>query len=125
MPLDKPQGGKHTRIMSDGNVEKAILAALGQPGSPLLDRVTLHNQILVHNFTQSVERTCECQLMGCTQSFAITLVPNQALYPKYCESHRSEFRRKDFLRRLCEKPGVSPVRVFRVALGSAAPLPPL
>lgn len=125
MPLDKPQGGKHTRIMSDGNVEKAILAALGQQGNPLLERVTRNNQILVHNFKHTVARTCECQLMGCTGSFAITLVPNQALYPKYCENHRTEFRRKDFLRRLYEKPGVYRIREFRVALGSAAPLPPL
>jgi len=111
--------------MSDGNVEKAILAALGQQGSPLLERVTQNNQILVHNFKHTVARTCECQLMGCTRSFDITLVPNQALYPKYCESHRTEFRRKDFLRRLCEKPGFYRIREFRVALGSAAPLPPL
>ena len=125
MPLDKSGGGKHTRIMSDGNVEKAILAALRQPGSPLLERVTLHNQILVHNYAHTVERTCECQLMGCTQSFPITLVPNQALYPKYCEAHRTEFRRKDFLRRISEKPGVYRIREFRVVLDPAAQLPSL
>jgi hypothetical protein len=111
--------------MSDGNVEKAILAALGRPGSPLLERVTLHNQILVHNYKHAVERTCECQLMGCTQSFIITMVPNQALYPKYCEDHRTEFRRKDFLRRLSEKPGVYRIREFRVAFEPAAPAHPL
>jgi hypothetical protein len=121
MPLDKPGGGKHTSDMSEGNVEKAILAALRKQDSPLLERVTLHNQILVHNFKHSVARTCECQLMGCTRSFAITLVPNQALYPKYCESHRTEFRRKDFLRRLLEKPGVYRIREFRVAMEPAAP----
>jgi hypothetical protein len=109
--------------MSDGNVEKAILAALRQPGNPLLERVTLHNQILVHNYKHAVERVCECQLMGCTQSFAITLVPNQALYPKYCEAHRTEFRRKDFLRRFAEKPGLYRIREFRVALEPAAPFP--
>lgn len=123
MPLDKPGGGKHTRYMSDGNVEKAILAALRQPGNPLLERVTLHNQILVHNYKHAVERVCECQLLGCTQSFAITLVPNQALYPKYCEAHRTEFRRKDFLRRFADKPGLYRIREFRVALEPAAPLP--
>ncbi len=100
--------------MSDGNVEKAILAAMLKPSSPLLERVTLHNQILVHNFKQAVERGCECQLIGCTQSFAITLVPNQVLYPKYCDDHRTEFRRKEFLRRFLERPGVHPIREFRI-----------
>ena len=109
--------------MSDGNVEKAILAAMRQPGHPLLERVTQHNQILVHNFKHAVERTCECQLLGCTQSFAITLVPNQALYPKYCEDHRTEFRRKDFLRRFGEKPGMFRIREFRVVLEPASLLP--
>jgi len=123
MSLDKTRGGKHTRNMSDGNVEKAILAAMGQPGSPLLERVTAHNQILVHNYKHAVERTCECQLLGCAQTFSITLVPNQALYPKYCEEHRTEFRRKDFLRRFAEKPGVYRIREFRVALEPVGPPP--
>jgi hypothetical protein len=108
--------------MSDGNVEKAILAAMLKPSSALLERVTLHNQILVHNFKRAVERSCECQLLGCAQTFDITLVPNQALYPKYCEDHRTEFRRKEFLRRFTERPGAAPYRVqdFRVA---ADPVP--
>lgn len=111
--------------MSDGNVEKAILAAMQKPSSALLERVTQNNQILVHNYKHATERTCECQLLGCTQSFDITLVPNQALYPKYCEAHRTEFRRKDFLRRFAEKPGVYRFREFRVALVPvSSPLPP-
>ncbi len=109
--------------MSDGNVEKAILAAMRQPGSALLERVTTHNQILVHNYAHAVERVCECQLMGCAQEFTITLVPNQALYPKYCDSHRTDFRRKDFLRRIAAKPGVYRIREFLVALEPSASLP--
>jgi hypothetical protein len=109
--------------MSEGNVEKAILAALRRPGSALLERVTHHNQILVHNFKHATERVCECQLLGCAQSFAITLVPNQALYPKYCEDHRTEFRRKDFLRRFADRPGVSPIREFRALLAPRAEPP--
>jgi hypothetical protein len=100
--------------MSNGNVEKAILAEMGKPHSGLIDRVTRHNQILLHNFRKAVARNCECQLMGCVQSFAITLVPNQVLYPKYCEAHRSEFRRQNFLRRFAVRPALYRVETFRV-----------
>lgn len=100
--------------MSNGNVEKAILAEMGKPHSGLIDRVTRHNQILLHNFRQAVSRSCECQLLGCRQTFDITLIPNQALYPKYCEAHRSEFRRQNFLRQFSGQPAVYRVATFRV-----------
>ena len=100
--------------MSDGNVEKAILAEMGKPQSGLIDRVTRHNQILLHNYRKAVSRSCECQLMGCAQSFAITLVPNQVLYPKYCEAHRSEYRRENFLRQIAGQPAVYRFESFKV-----------
>ena len=106
--------------MSNGNVEKAILAEMGKPHSGLIDRVTRHNQILLHNFRQAVERKCECQLLGCAQSFAITLVPNQVLYPKYCEAHRSEFRRQNFLRKFTGQPAVYRLESFRVLVEPGA-----
>jgi hypothetical protein len=84
----------------EGDVEKAILAEMAKPGSPLIERVTLNNQIILHNYRKSVEKNCDCQLLGCRAAFAITLIPNQVLYPKYCTEHRSEFRRRNFLRQL-------------------------
>src|SRR5258708_2200299 len=108
--------------MSNGNVEKAILAEMGKPQSGLIDRVTLHNQILVHNYKQAVERTCDCQLLGCTQTFAITLVPNQVLYPKYCPAHRSEYRRRNFMRQFAAQPSVYRVETFRV-IAEPSPFP--
>ncbi|MDB5049879.1 MAG: hypothetical protein JWO30_2950 [Fibrobacteres bacterium] len=100
--------------MSNGNVEKAILAEMGKPQSGLIDRVTRHNQILPHNYKKAVERSCECQLMGCAHTFSITLVPNQVLYPKYCEAHRSEYRRENFLRQFAGQTAVYRVETFRV-----------
>lgn len=82
----------------EGDVEKAILAEMAKPGSPLIERVTRNNQIILHNYRKSVDKTCDCQLLGCRADFAITLIPNQVLYPKYCTEHRSEFRRQNFLR---------------------------
>ena len=107
--------------MSAGNVEKAILAEMGKARSGLIDRVTLHNQIFLHNYTEEVRRACECQLIGCAQSFELTLIPNQVLYPKYCEKHRSEYRRENFLRRIAAQPAVYRVKTFKVIVEPASP----
>lgn len=98
----------------DSNVEKAILAGLRKPQSSLIDRVTVHNQIILHNFSQSVERIVGCQLMGCCQKFSLNLIPNQVLYPKFCEEHRSEFRRQNFLRQLAIQPDIYHFREIKV-----------
>lgn len=98
----------------DGDVEKAILAEMAKPGSPLIERVTRHNQILLHNFRKSVDKTCDCQLLGCRQEFVITLVPNQVLYPKFCAEHRSEFRRQNFLKQFAIQETVYRFESFRV-----------
>ena len=100
--------------MSNGNVEKAILAEMGKPQSGLIDRVTLNNQIFLHNYQKAVERDCECQLLGCTQSFMLLLVPNQVLYPKYCPAHRSEYRRRNFMRQIAAQPQVYRIGTFKV-----------
>ncbi len=84
--------------MSSG-VEKAILANLNKEQSPLIQRVTLNNQIILHNYVATVSRSYECKLLGCCQKFDLELVPNQVLYPKYCEDHRNSFRRENFLHR--------------------------
>jgi hypothetical protein len=107
--------------MSTGNVEKAILAEMGKARSGLIDRVTLHNQIFLHNYTEAVRRACDCQLIGCTQTFELTLIPNQVLYPKYCEEHRSEYRRANFVRQFAAHPEVYRFENVRVI---AEPAPP-
>lgn len=108
--------------MSNGNVEKAILAEMGKPQSGLIDRVTRNNQIMLHNYNESVERTCECRLMGCPQTFGITLIPNQVLYPKYCPDHRSEYRRLNFLRQFESQPALYRLETFRIISEPGSPL---
>ncbi len=104
MPLEKPltknRGVRILHDMETGNVEKAILARLDQPESTLMLRVTRNNQILLHNFQAEVAKKCRCALEGCERAFGITLIPNQLLYPKFCDEHRSEFRREFHLQRL-------------------------
>lgn len=100
----------------DTNVEKAILSEMRKPQSNLIDRVTQHNQIILHNYSQGVERQVDCQLIGCRHSFALSLIPNQVLYPKYCEEHRSEFRRQNFLRKIASQPNIykfKPVKILQ------------
>ena len=86
------------------DVEKAVLAALDDPASPLIRRVTRNNRILLHNYSAEAEKDCRCPLPGCGAPFAVTLIPNQILYPKFCEAHRSEFRREFHLARLGFEP---------------------
>lgn len=105
----------------DGNVEKAILSEMRKPQSNLIDRVTQNNQIILHNFRQSVDRSVGCQLLGCCQSFSLTVIPNQILYPKYCEEHRSEFRRRNFLRQFASQPAVYSFTSVRIIDPAVAP----
>ena len=80
------------------NIERALLAelrkGLSAEESPLLRRVLRNNQILLHNYRIDVIKDCRCPLEGCDRVFPIVLIPNQALYPKYCKAHRTEFRRE-------------------------------
>ena len=80
------------------NIERALLGelrkGLTEEDSPLLRRVLRNNQILLHNYRAEAIKDCRCPLEGCDRSFSIILIPNQTLYPKYCNAHRSEFRRE-------------------------------
>jgi hypothetical protein len=81
-----------------GNIERALLAQLRDghtaESSPLLRRVLHNNLILLHNFSVPSMKDCRCDLAGCDRMFPIVLIPNQALYPRYCKEHRTEHRRE-------------------------------
>ena len=77
-----------------GNVEKALLAQIGNSESPLIRRVTRDNQILLHNYRVEIEKICHCPLPGCGSPFSVILIPSQILYPKFCPEHRTEYRRE-------------------------------
>ncbi|HLU70502.1 MAG TPA: hypothetical protein VKZ88_07000 [Fibrobacteria bacterium] len=84
-------------MSTTGNVERALLTQL-QAGhtaetSPLLARVLRNNRIVLHNYKAATIRDCRCDLEGCDRGFAIVLLPNQTLYPRYCAAHRTEHRR--------------------------------
>jgi hypothetical protein len=87
-----------------GNVERALLAQLRaghtEESSALLRRVLRNNRILLHNYRAEAMKDCRCLLEGCDRVFPIVLIPNQALYPKYCKEHRTEWRREIHRQRL-------------------------
>ena len=57
------------------------------------------NITFTHNFILSKELTFTCCLDHCNQIFKIKALPKQFVYPRFCEEHRNEFKRKNFLRR--------------------------
>jgi hypothetical protein len=52
----------------------------------------------LHARQSSESLVLRCQLPGCGKEFGIIHIANQGIYPKYCEDHRSEYRREFFLR---------------------------
>ena len=83
--------------MRQGDVEKIILEHLASgKDTDLLKRIRKNNLIQLHNFKKEVTRVLTCELEGCQQTFEIKIIPNQILYPKFCEKHRNSFKRDNF-----------------------------
>lgn len=82
------------------SIEAAVVQNLleGREDSPLIRRIRQNNQLLKHNFRYCHARQFSCALDGCTHIFELMLVPGQIIYPKYCEEHRSNYRRELFRR---------------------------
>ena len=43
-------------------------------------------------------RQYTCALDGCTKEFEVRVWPFVRIYPKYCEEHRNEYKRKRFIK---------------------------
>ena len=54
------------------------------------------NMIIKYNGFDLKEESRKCSLDGCKKEYNITLIPGQSIYPKYCEQHRSNFKRSMF-----------------------------
>jgi hypothetical protein len=55
------------------------------------------NLMVKHQHLEPVETDLKCELKGCKQKYKVILLPKLFIYPKYCEAHRNEFKRKSFL----------------------------
>ena len=63
-----------------------------------LDTVESKNMVFKHNYTEVVEAPFKCCVEGCTDTFNIKIFPKQYIYPKFCNAHRNDFRRANFIR---------------------------
>ena len=64
------------------------------------------NQEFKHTYTNTPELEFTCALAGCNNKFKMRLYHGQYVYPKYCEEHRSEYRRSFFSQKkgmVCEQ----------------------
>ena len=73
-------------------------ALLREFQAPLLGRIQKNNQLIKHNYKVLVRKQCPCELEGCMTVFNLELIPNQIVYPKFCQEHRTEHRRAHFVR---------------------------
>lgn len=79
----------------DGDHERALRMAMAESSEPsrLQARIEAQNRIVPHNFSVVVERDFACDHPGCQESFTVSLVPGQIVYPRWCSKHRSSHRR--------------------------------
>ncbi|MFP4522022.1 MAG: hypothetical protein ACLFQK_07750 [Fibrobacterota bacterium] len=62
------------------------------------DDITKNNMLFRHTFNDTTRIEFTCSLPGCRKTYACDVIPRQKVYPKYCEEHRSEFKREIFKR---------------------------
>ena len=57
-----------------------------------------NNKTYGHDLIEVVEETWICELEGCGKSYVVKVFPKQYVYPRFCEEHRNEFRRRNYVR---------------------------
>jgi hypothetical protein len=55
-----------------------------------------YNQHITCNSPGPVELVFRCALRGCMEEFAVTVTRDTKIYPRFCEQHRTEYRRTHF-----------------------------
>lgn len=57
-----------------------------------------NNKTHQHDFIEVVEQSWVCELEGCDKEYVVKIFPKQFVYPRFCEEHRNEFRRRNWAR---------------------------
>ena len=57
-----------------------------------------NNKTHQHEFIEVVEENWVCELEGCGKEYVVKIFPKQYVYPRFCEEHRNEFRRRNWIR---------------------------
>ena len=63
------------------------------------EAVDIRNQVFQHDFHEPKDIEFNCQLPGCIDKFMVKVFPKQYVYPKFCDKHRSQFKREEFERK--------------------------
>lgn len=57
-----------------------------------------NNKTHQHDFIEVIEESWVCELDGCSKEYTVKIFPKQFVYPRFCEEHRNEFRRRNYAR---------------------------
>ncbi|MEN9353388.1 MAG: hypothetical protein RL318_713 [Fibrobacterota bacterium] len=57
-----------------------------------------NNRVFEHEYLEVVEQEFTCELDGCGKTFMVKVFPKQFVYPRYCDEHRNEFKRRNWIR---------------------------
>jgi hypothetical protein len=57
-----------------------------------------NNKTHQHEYIEVVEENWICELEGCGKEYVVKIFPKQYVYPRFCEEHRNEFRRRNWAR---------------------------
>jgi len=61
------------------------------------EAVDVKNFVFKHGFTEVTELELSCQLPNCNNKYTVKIFPKQYIYPKFCVTHRNEYKRDSFL----------------------------
>lgn len=57
-----------------------------------------NNRTYNHEHIEVQEETWTCELEGCGKTYVVKIFPKQFVYPRFCEEHRNEFKRRNWTR---------------------------
>lgn len=75
-----------------------------------------NNKTYNHDLIEVLEENWICELDGCGNSYVVKIFPKQYVYPRFCEEHRNEFRRRNYIR----QKQLEDIRKMRAAAVKAA-----
>ncbi len=64
----------------------------------ICEAVDVKNFVFEHSFTDVTKIERLCSLPGCLRRYALKIYPKQKVYPKFCEIHRNDFKRENFVK---------------------------
>ena len=68
-----------------------------------VENIDAKNIVFRHNYTDVLDLKFRCCLEGCDNLFEIKVFPKQFIYPRFCNEHRNDFKRANFMRLMRRK----------------------